>query len=101
MSRFIERQDRRLRLIAYDTPSNRRRRKLARLLEGHGTRVQKSVFEAWLTETELAWLVRKIERLIDEEEDQLFVAGLCVRCRNDMIRFGRYDGGELPQYFIA
>ena len=32
-------------VIAYDSPSNKRRRKLAKLLEGYGVRMQWSVFE--------------------------------------------------------
>ena len=33
-------------VIAYDSPSDKRRRKLAKLLEGHGLRVQWSVCQA-------------------------------------------------------
>jgi len=35
-------------VIAYDSPSNKRRRKLAKLLEGYGERLQWSVFECRL-----------------------------------------------------
>ncbi len=35
-------------VIAYDSPSNKRRRKLAKLLEGYGERLQWSVFECHL-----------------------------------------------------
>ena len=35
-------------MIAYDSPSNKRRRKLAKLLEGYGERLQWSVFECRL-----------------------------------------------------
>lgn len=35
-------------MIAYDSPSNKRRRKLAKLLEGYGERLQGSVFECRL-----------------------------------------------------
>lgn len=35
-------------VIAYDIPSNKRRRKFAKVLEGYGIRLQKSVFECRL-----------------------------------------------------
>ena len=35
-------------VIAYDSPSDKRRRKLAKLLEGYGERLQRSVFECRL-----------------------------------------------------
>jgi CRISPR-associated protein Cas2 len=35
-------------VIAYDTPSDKRRRKMAKVLEGYGARLQRSVFECRL-----------------------------------------------------
>lgn len=35
-------------VIAYDSPSDKRRRKLAKVLEGYGERLQRSVFECRL-----------------------------------------------------
>ncbi|MEY3826628.1 MAG: hypothetical protein RLZZ148_1445 [Cyanobacteriota bacterium] len=36
-------------IIAYDIPCDKRRKKIADLLEGYGSRVQYSVFECFLT----------------------------------------------------
>jgi len=58
-------------VIAYDTPSNRRRRKLAKLLEGYGLRVQWSVFECQLRDEQLQQLRRRLERLIVPAEDSV------------------------------
>ena len=46
-------------LIIYDIVDNRTRQKLARHLEGYGFRIQKSAFEAELTE-------KKFDRLVEE-----------------------------------
>ena len=43
-------------VIAYDSPSNKRRRKLAKLLEGYGERLQWSVFECRLQPHQVARL---------------------------------------------
>ncbi len=58
-------------VIAYDTPSNRRRRKFAQLLEGYGSRVQWSVFECRLRQEQLLQLRRRLERLVVETEDSV------------------------------
>lgn len=49
----------RLRILSYDISENRRRRRVARLLEDHGTRVQFSVFEMRLSEAALRRVVRQ------------------------------------------
>ena len=51
-------------VIAYDSPSDKRRRKLAKLLEGYGERLQWSVFECRLQPHQLQQLRdRKSTRL--------------------------------------
>lgn len=58
-------------VIAYDTPSDRRRRKFARLLEGYGLRVQWSVFECRLRREQVLQLRQRLERLIVASEDSV------------------------------
>jgi len=61
----------RLIVVSYDIPSNRRRRKVAELLEGYGQRVQYSVFECRLSEGKLAELQKRLKRRIKIEEDSV------------------------------
>ena len=58
-------------IIAYDTPSDKRRRKLARAIEGYATRVQKSVFETVVKFDKYKEMVDKAKECIDEEIDNL------------------------------
>lgn len=58
-------------LVVYDIPDNRRRTKLATFLEGYGRRVQKSVFECFLTLAEMKGLQQKVQRRIKLEEDNV------------------------------
>ena len=58
-------------VIAYDTPSDRRRRKFAKLLKGYGLRVQWSVFECELRGDQLQQLRQRLERLIVAEQDSV------------------------------
>ena len=58
-------------VIAYDSPSNKRRRKLAKLLEGYGVRVQWSVLECSLRQEDVALLRQRLARLIHVELDSV------------------------------
>ncbi len=56
-------------LIIYDIVSNKHRVKMAKLLSGYGTRVQKSAFEARLNKKQYARLLRDIKSLLNEEDN--------------------------------
>lgn len=67
-------------LICYDIVCNRRRRQIEKLLSAHGKRVQKSVFEAHLTEKKRLSLDAKLRRRMDESEDNIRYYRLCEKC---------------------
>jgi CRISPR-associated protein Cas2 len=58
-------------VVAYDIPSNKRRRKVAELLEGYGQRAQWSVFECVLTEKKRMELQQRLQRRIKLDEDHI------------------------------
>jgi CRISPR-associated protein Cas2 len=58
-------------VTAYYTPSDRRRRKFAKLLKGFGLRVQWSVFECELRGDQKQQLQERLERLIVAEQDSV------------------------------
>ncbi|MCS5691290.1 CRISPR-associated endonuclease Cas2 [Cyanobium sp. FGCU-6] len=58
----------RLWVIAYDSPSNKRRRKLAKLLEGYGERLQWSVFECRLQPHQVARLRQLLARIATADD---------------------------------
>ena len=60
-------------LVAFDTPSDGRRRKLTRLLSRYGVRVQRSVFHLQGTATDLHRLWFSVERVTVAEEDSLLM----------------------------
>lgn len=55
-------------IVSYDIPSNRRRYKVMKTLEGFGTRVQYNVFERSLKPNEVNEMRRKIKKLIAPED---------------------------------
>ncbi|EAX49041.1 CRISPR-associated protein Cas2 [Thermosinus carboxydivorans Nor1] len=58
-------------LVIYDIIDDKRRRKMAKLLEAFGFRVQKSAFECMLDRRRYDRLVKIAPRLIDHAEDSL------------------------------
>ena len=66
--------------IAYDVPNDKRRLKVARLLERYGERVQYSVFEMWLTAEEADTVRRELLAIINAKEDQVRIYRLCEAC---------------------
>ncbi|MFM8525893.1 MAG: CRISPR-associated endonuclease Cas2 [Cyanobacteriota bacterium] len=76
-------------IVAYDTPSSRRRRKLATLLEGYGQRVQWSVFECDLEANQFKQLHQRLCRLVAPEEDSVRLWPITERSRTQMIHVGR------------
>ena len=64
-------EDRQFVLIIYDITDNQRRVKFAKLMEGYGKRVQKSAFEAMITEKLYGELIDCIPKLIDTTTDSV------------------------------
>lgn len=75
-------------LICYDVVLDRRRNKVAHLLEGYGMRVQKSVFECVLSPDQRDMLQKKLQRYIKPEEDQVRFYPLSPRYRQKVLVLG-------------
>ncbi len=63
-------------IICYDSPSNKRRTKLHKLLKNYAVPVQKSVFETFLDRSSFSKMLRKIEVLMDSKEDSVRIYGM-------------------------
>lgn len=72
-----------LHLIAYDITSGRRLRRVARICEDYGIRVEKSVFECDLSDGDFAALWTRLCATVCEEEDRVidYPIGLIGRKR--------------------
>jgi CRISPR-associated protein Cas2 len=58
-------------VVAYDIPDDKRRKKVADLLEGYGKRVQYSVFECLLTQAKYDELRLKLKKRVKLSEDSV------------------------------
>lgn len=63
-------------LVVYDIPDDKRRQRLADFLEGHGRRVQKSVFECFVSLSEMKKLHDQVKRKVKPAEDNVRFTGL-------------------------
>lgn len=75
-------------VVAYDSPCDKRRRKLAVLLEGYGVRVQESVFECELEAQRFLRLRSRLERLIRPEQDAVRLWPLSARSCARIVNLG-------------
>lgn len=75
-------------VMAYDIGDNRRRLKVAKLLDSLGFRVQGSVFEGYLTVREFERLIRALTRVVDADADSLRLYPLCESCRLKITAIG-------------
>ena len=67
-------------LVAYDVPDDRRRTKIANLLEDYGDRVQYSVFEIFASSEELQRMIVRMKGVIEENEDSIRLYPACESC---------------------
>lgn len=72
--------ERRLYVIAYDMPDDRRRTRVHKTLSGYGRWTQYSLFECYLTDKELVALRGKLDRLLKPGEDSVRFYYLCAAC---------------------
>lgn len=79
--------------VSTDTLEGRRRlRRVAKVCEAHGQRVQYSVFECVLNSVQLEMLKHRLSREIDLEEDSLRI----YRLREPRVRFLHIIGKRPP-----
>jgi CRISPR-associated protein Cas2 len=67
-------------VVAYDVASHKRRRRVADILGEVGVRVQKSVFECFVTHRLREELARRVEAELGRR-DRVAYYGLCEACR--------------------
>ena len=78
-------------VIAYDTPSDKRRSKIVKVLKRFGERRQYSLFEARVSRDQLATLQRDLANLCDEAEDTLAIYFLPPESLKRTFRIGHSE----------
>lgn len=77
-------------VVSYDIPSDRLRNKIAKTLEGYGTRIQYSVFECSLGEKKYKEMYGKLLALMaDIEDGSIRFYRVCANCERKIRTIGQ------------
>jgi CRISPR-associated protein Cas2 len=89
-------------LVSYDIPDDKRRTKIAKIMEDYGQRVQYSVFECELSAKHLAKLLKELKGVMVEAEDSIRVYRLCAECVKEIKALGQAKPpAEEPVVYIV
>jgi len=88
-------------VIAYDIQSNKRRRKLFRVLKQWKLAAQYSVFECKLTRNEAEELFLQLTELMDEETDSLLLAWLDKSRESKGLTSCSQPGFKVPVWYAG
>lgn len=85
-------------VVIYDIVSNKRRLKLAHLLEGYGARVQRSCFEVILDQSVYKRLLEDLDEFYDEKEADNII--IYKGKASDVVTFNDYQGAKKEEDLI-
>ncbi|MEI7988519.1 MAG: CRISPR-associated endonuclease Cas2 [Chloroflexota bacterium] len=88
-------------VLAYDIADDKRRVKIAKAMEAIGERVQGSVFEAYLSTEDLEKMIKRVKKIMKEEEDSLRIYFLCQDCRQKIATRGKGQVTPPPGLMIV
>ena len=88
-------------LVAYDIADPKRLRKMAKLCEAYGTRVQLSVFECQLRHGQLEQLQQRALRVADIRADRVRYYRICASDYQDIVIDGVGELATPPGYFVC
>ncbi|MBE9233284.1 CRISPR-associated endonuclease Cas2 [Cuspidothrix issatschenkoi LEGE 03284] len=87
-------------IIVYDIPCDKRRQKISELLEGYGKRVQYSVFECLLNQSQYTELKKRLHKQINSSEDSIRFYPLSKHTFNQIETWGEPPITEIPGSII-
>jgi len=89
-----------LHIVAYDICSPRRLRHVAKACKDYGFRVEKSVFECDLEQKHFDALWKRLQAVIDPDEDALIAYRICSSCESSIQSAGILKRPEKPIAYI-
>ena len=88
-------------VIAYDISEDRRRARVAAVLQAYGDRVQRSVFVCTVEAETLREIRVRIGEIIDPETDSVYVFRQCAACWDAVGIHGQATVTEEPLYWAV
>ena len=87
-------------VVAYDVSEDRRRSRLAAVLQAYGDRIQRSVFLATLDAGTLQEITERAGEIVDLEVDSVYFFRQCGRCWDSVGILGQATAAP-PEYYWA
>lgn len=84
-----------LRIVAYDIADAKRLRRIAKICELYGFRIEKSVFECELSKEKFEKFWQELKKIANEKEDCLAVYKVCKSCKAKIKTFGQVSRPEI------
>ena len=88
-------------LVAYDICQARRLRRVAKVCEDYGFRVEYSVFECDLSEEDFRHFWDDLSREIDPREDSILAYRICASCVRRIVSLGNVIRPTKPLVYMA
>ncbi len=88
-------------IIAYDICCPRRLRRVARVCEDYGLRIQKSVFECELSKPFLEDMMHRLGEIVDPKVDSITGLPICAACNAGRVEIGIPLQQEIPDVLVA
>lgn len=79
-------------VVSYDIVDDKRRKELSDYLESYGVRVQYSVFETELTQSQLNQMIKGIKKRIKSDQDTVRIYPIASNLRSEIITIGTDKG---------
>jgi CRISPR-associated protein Cas2 len=79
-------------VVSYDIVDDKRRKELSDYLESYGVRVQYSVFETELNQSQLNQMIKGIKKRIKPDEDTVRIYPIAINLRDAIITIGTDKG---------
>ena len=93
-------------LVTYDVMTSSdggagRLRRVAKVCEGYGVRVQWSVFECVMNRADVVELIAAVERVIDHQLDSIRIYPLSPDAREEAVHIGRAGPADIRDPLIV
>ena len=86
-------------IAAYDISDDRRRSRVAAVLQAVGDRIQRSVFIVVADPVALAELTARVREIIDPDDDSVYFFRQCGACWAGVTVLGQATVDEAPRYW--
>jgi len=87
-------------VISYDIPDDARRNKIAKTLLDFGSRVQYSVFECIMEDESQQEMMKRLSKIVVEEEDKIRIYALCAKCEVGIAVLGRGEVTKDKEVYV-